>query len=52
MTTGLMKAMKCVQLVSKVITETMQFSKNINFINLRNANAQTKFVKQKRWQIG
>lgn len=52
MTTGLMKAMKCVQFVSKVITETLQFSKNINFINLKNADAQRKFVKQKRWQIG
>lgn len=52
MTTGLMKAMKSVEFVSKVITGTLQFSKNINFINLSNANAQRKFVKQKLWQMG
>lgn len=51
MATDLMKAMKCVQFVSRVITEILQFSKNINFISLRYANAQGKFVNQKQWQM-
>lgn len=52
MSTGLMKAMKCVEFVSKVITGTLQFSKNINFINLRNVNAQTKICKTKAMANG
>lgn len=36
----------------KVITGTLQFSKSINFINLRNANAQRKICKTKAMANG